>query len=45
MLEENKRIFCPPRYLISRKQLSLHHIVGELMLSVQICGISALLTE
>lgn len=45
MLEENKRIFCPPRYLISRKQLSLHHIEGELKQSVHICGISALSTE
>lgn len=36
MLEENKRIFCPPRYLISGKQLSLHHIAGELKLSVHI---------
>lgn len=36
MLEENKRIFCPPRYLICRKQLSLHHIAGELKLSVHI---------
>lgn len=36
MLEENKSIFCPPRYLISRKQLSLHHIAGELKLSVHI---------